>query len=259
MLILPRMMNSLGSPLLAGAQLGQLGRLDGYGVGTDGVPPALQRAIGVTLGLLLLSFTAGWMLWWAFPVSAGVTMVRNFGLAAGVLAFSLAFVASLKPQWSLWLAPLYAIASGLFVVGLASALDVRFPGIALQSAAITLAVFGVMLVLYAGRWLRATPRFRLAVYAATVGIALVYLLALLASVSGWPLVWLGEQGNGVVLWHAFVALTAALNLVLDFERIERLSRQSPPDYMIWYTALGLLVTLVWMYVSILRLLASLRR
>lgn len=83
----------------------------------DGVPPALHRAIGVTLGLLLLSCMAGRMLWWAFSGSDGVALVPNFGFAAGVMAFSLAFVASLKPQWSHWLAPLYAIASGIVELG----------------------------------------------------------------------------------------------------------------------------------------------
>ena len=112
-------------------------------------------------------------------------------------------------------APLYALTSGVFMAGLARALEVRFTGIALQSDAITLAVFGVMLVLYAGRWLCATPRFQLAVCAATARIALVYLLALLASLAGLPLAWLGEQSLGesaaVMKNGVLSAAVAALN------------------------------------------------
>lgn len=259
MLLPPRVLNSLGSPLLTGTHLGRQFGDGGHAVDSNGGSSTLIRLVGVTLGLLLLSCTAGLIFWWAFPASNNAAFLRNFGFASGVLAFSIAFVASLKPKWSPCLAPLYAIFSGLFMAGLATAVEARYPGVAFQSAVTTLVVFGVMLALYAGRWLRATPRFQLAVYVATAGIALVYMLALLASLLGVPLDWSGKQSLGVALWHGFVALTAALNLVLDFERIERLSQQQQPDYVFWYSALGLLVTLVWMYVSILRLLASVRR
>lgn len=247
-------MQSLGSPLLGAAGIARAAA-----VGCDGGVLRGWAVVLPVLGLLGLTLVAGLGLWIAFPVTDSGNLVRNFGFGAGVLAFSMAFVASLRPDWSPWLAPLYALASGVFMAGLARALELRFPGIALQSLLITLGVLAVMLGLYARRWLRATPRFRLAVYVATGVIATVYLLALLLSLAGWPLAWLGEASLGAALWHGFVAITAALNLVLDFERIEALGQRPQPGYMRWYVTLGLLVTMVWLYVSILRLLASLRR
>lgn len=253
LLVFPGLVNVMGSPLLAVAAGGWSRS------GHNGGVLTVRHVTRLTLGLLGLMALAGWGLWWAFPPANGVALPRNVGLGAGVLAFSLAFAAGLKPGWSWWLAPLYSLAGGVFMAGLARALDVRFPGVALQSVLVTLGVFAVMWALYVGRWLRATPRLRLAVYAATGGITLVYLLGLLLSLMGLPLAWLGEGGLGAVLWYGFVAVTAALNLVVDFERIERLQRQQvPADYAV-YVALGLVVTVVWMYVSILRMLASLRR
>ena len=253
MLVPARTMQLFGSPMLRGAVLAP----------ADGVVSrrvlAVPKVVVITAFLLGLSLLSGLSLWFLFPVDAGVNFVRNFGFAAGVFAFSMALVASLKPQWSSWIAPLYALAGGLFMAGLARALEVRFPGIAMQTLAISAGVFLVMLALYLTGLLRATPRFRLVVYVATAGIAVVYLLALLLSLVGLPLAWLGQGGLGAALWYGFVATVAALNLVLDYERIDSLRRSPQPDYVHWYVALGLMVTLVWLYISVLRLLASVRR
>ncbi|UOD51443.1 Bax inhibitor-1/YccA family protein [Orrella daihaiensis] len=218
---------------------------------------AVPKVIGATVWLLLLSCVSGYAIWFLFADDA--TLARNFGFGAGVVAFSFAFIASLKPQLSTWLAPLYAVAGGLFMGGLAFAFEARYPGIALQTVLATACVFVVMLALYLAGWLRATPRFRLAVYVATAGIALAYLVAIVLSLLGMPVGWLREGSWGAVLWFGFVSLTAALNLVLDFERIDNLRRQPQPDYINWYVAMGLMVTLVWLYISILRLIANLRR
>jgi uncharacterized YccA/Bax inhibitor family protein len=217
----------------------------------------VPKVIAATVVLLVLSALAGYGLWWLFPTDA--KLARNFGFGAGVLAFSFAFIASFKPQFSGWLAPLYAIAGGLFMGGLAFAFEQQYPGIALQTVLVTGCVFVSMLMLYSGGILRATPRFRLMVYVATAGIALAYLVAIVLSLLGMPLVWLQQGSWGAILWFGFVALTAALNLVLDFERIDKLRTQKQPDYIHWYVALGLMVTLVWLYISILRLILNLRR
>ena len=217
----------------------------------------VPKVIGATLWLLLLSALSGYSIWLMFADNP--TLARNFGFGAGVVAFSLAFIASFKPELSKWLAPLYAVAGGLFMGGLAYSFEATYPGIALQTVLVTACVFLVMLALYLAGWLRATPRFQLAVYVATAGIALAYLVAIVAGLLGFPIQWLKEGSWGAILWFGFVSLTAALNLVLDFERIDRLRAQPQPYYIQWYAALGLMVTLVWLYISILRLLANIRR
>jgi uncharacterized YccA/Bax inhibitor family protein len=248
MFITPRHTNAIGSPLLS-----HMAAPTGARTASLVVP----KVIGATLLLLVLSALAGFAIWLLFPDDA--QLARNFGFGAGVVAFSLAFIASFRPQFSSWLAPLYAVAGGLFMGGLAFAFEQQYPGIALQTVLVTACVFASMLMLYSGGWLRATPRFRLVVYVATAGIALTYLVAIVLSLLGMPMVWLQQGSWGAILWFGFVSITAALNLVLDFERIDNLRRQSQPDYIHWYVALGLMVTLVWLYISILRLIANVRR
>lgn len=248
MLIAPGHTRAIGSPLLI-----HVGAPGGARTASLVVP----KVIGATVLLLVLSVAAGLAIWWLFPDDP--SLACNFGFGAGVVAFSFAFIASFKPQFSPWPAPLYAIAGGLFMGGLAFAFEQRYPGIALQTVLVTACVFVSMLVLYSGGWLRATPRFRLVVYVATAGIALTYLAAIVLSLLGMQIVWLEEGSWGAILWFGFVSLTAALNLVLDFERIDNLRRQAQPDYIHWYVALGLMVTLVWLYISILRLIANVRR
>lgn len=251
--LLSRQLNAFGSPMLA------VSLASFSGVARSASLLAVRSVLMATLLLLGLAAVSGGVSWVLFADTVGARMARDVGLVAGVLSFSLAFVTRLQPQWSPLLAPAYSVSCGVFMAGLAYALEQRHPGIAVQAVLVSLTVFGVMLVLYAGRWLRATSRFRLVVYVATAAIVLVYLAALLLKLSGMPLTWLGNGGFGAVLWHGFVALTAALNLVLDFERIEHLARRTQPAWMTWYVGIGLMVTLVWLYVSILRLLASMRR
>jgi uncharacterized YccA/Bax inhibitor family protein len=241
-------MKAIGSPLLSQAAPVTAARTTQVNV---------PKVMAITALLLVLSAAFGAVVWLLFPQDP--RLARNFGFGAGVAAFSFAFIASFKPQWSTWLAPLYAIAGGLFMGGLALSFEARYPGIAIQTVLVTGCVFVAMLMLYTGGWLRATPRFRLVVYVATAGIALAYLVAILLGLLGMPINWLQEGSWGAILWFGFVSLTAALNLVLDFERIDNLRRQSQPDYIHWYVALGLMVTLVWLYISILRLIANLRR
>ena len=243
-----RPLNAIGSPMLAHVPAP---------VGARSSTLAVPKIISVTVLLVLLSAVAGYAVWFMF--AGEPRLARNFGFGAGVAAFSFAFIATFKPQLSVWLAPAYALAGGLFMGGLAYAFEARFPGIAIQTVLVTACVFAAMLMLYAGGWLRATPRFRLVVHVATAGIALAYLVAIVLSLLGMPIGWLKEGSWGAVLCFGFVSLTAALNLVLDFERIDKLRHQSQPDYIHWYVAMGYVVTLVWLYVSILRLIANLRR
>jgi uncharacterized YccA/Bax inhibitor family protein len=240
--------NAMGSPLLSHVAA----------VTSDRNTTVLvPKVIGLALILLMFSAVAGYGVWLLFPADA--VLARNFGFGAGLVAFGLAITASFKPQWSVWLAPLYALTGGVFMGGLSFTFEQQYPGIALQTVLVTGCVFVSMLLLYSGGILRATPRYRLMVYVATIGILLAYLVVIVLSFFGQSMAWLQEGSWVAILWFGFVALIAALNLVLDFERIDNLRRQQQPDYIHWYVALGLMVTIVWLYISILRLIANLRR
>jgi uncharacterized YccA/Bax inhibitor family protein len=218
----------------------------------------------VLLLMLGAALSAGFMAWAFAPGAGWLAMpagptARDLALGSGVLAFALAFAAGWRPAWAPRVALPYALASGVFMGGLAVTLEARHPGIALQSVVLAITVAALTLAAYTAGWVRATPRFQAAVYLATAGIALVYLAALVLQLAGVPLPWLGLSGTGAVAWHAFVALTAALNLVVDFSRVEAARNRPQPAHMRWALALGVMVTLVWMYVSVLRLLAAVRR
>lgn len=215
----------------------------------------LMLGAAVSAGFMFWAFAPGlgWMAESAGPAA------RDLALGSGVLAFALDFAAGWRPAWAPHVALPYALASGVFMGGLAVTLEARHPGIALQSVVLAITVAGLTLAAYAAGWVRATPRFQSAVYLAMAGIALVYLAALVLQLAGVSLPWLGLSGTGAAAWHAFVALTAALNLVVDFSRVEAARNRPQPRHTRWALALGVMVTLVWMYVSVLRLLAAVRR
>jgi uncharacterized YccA/Bax inhibitor family protein len=145
------------------------------------------------------------------------------------------------------------------VLGLVSMwFEARYPGIAIQAVALTFGVLGVMLVLYRTRVIKVTQRFRAGVIGATLAIFVVYLVALVLGLFGVQVAFLNDASPlGILISLAIVAV-AALNLVLDFDLIDRGARSGAPAYMEWYAAFGLLVTLVWLYLELLRLLGRLR-
>jgi uncharacterized YccA/Bax inhibitor family protein len=177
------------------------------------------------------------------------------GLIGGLL---LALVTVFVKRAAPYTAPLYAVCEGLALGGLSALFEARFPAIVVQAVALTFGVFLGMLFLYKSGVVQATRNFRLGVAAATFGIFLVYGLSLLLRVFGTTIPLIHESGPVGIAFSLFVVVVAALNLVLDFDFIERGAEAGAPKYMEWYAAFGLLVTLVWLYIEILRLLAKLR-
>lgn len=190
---------------------------------------------------------------------ASADVARNIGFGAGVLALSTAALTVFFRWYAPLTAPLYAVTSGVFMAGLALGLEVRFPGIALQSLLVTLVVFVTLWGLHGAGLIQVGRRLMILTYTATAAIALVYLLSFLFWLAGARLPLIHEAGIGGILWSGFIVVVASLNLLLDFERIARLEGQLQPRYMPWFVGLGLMVTLVWLYISVLRLLARLRR
>jgi uncharacterized YccA/Bax inhibitor family protein len=219
---------------------------------------AVNRCFAL-LGLLLLSAIWSWNHIFAAPflIDRGPQIpVWYFPILIG--GFVLALVIVFKKTTAPWLAPLYALAQGMLLGTLSALMETRYPGIALQAVVATSGVLLAMLAAYRSGLLRATEKFRMGVVAATGGIALMYVIDLVLRLFGMNVPFLHESGTLGIAVSGFIVVVAALNLVLDFDFIERASAQGLPRYMEWYAAFGLLVTLVWLYLEILRLIAKLR-
>lgn len=169
----------------------------------------------------------------------------------------LALIISFKPTAAPYLAPIYAITEGLFVGAISANYESLYYGITLQAALLTMCIFMGMLLAYKTGLIKASEGFKRGVIAATLGVALVYLLSFALRLFGVTVPYLHDStplGIGISI---VIVIIAALNFVLDFNFIEEGARQGAPKYMEWYGSFGLLVTLVWLYVEIVRLLAKL--
>ena len=175
--------------------------------------------------------------------------------------FIVALVTIFKKEWAPITVPIYAILEGL-ALGAFSKLfaDIFEPGIVPQAISLTLGILIALLFAYKTKIIKVTENFKLGLFAATAGIALVYLISFLMSVFGGTSLPIMSPANASMLsigFSLFVVIIASLNLVMDFDFIEKGVENSAPKYMEWYSAFGLLLTLIWLYVEILRLLAKL--
>lgn len=175
-------------------------------------------------------------------------------IATVILSFIIIFKQTTAP----FLAPVYAIGEGILLGTISALFEVRYPGVVIQAVLCTTGVFAALLVAYKTKLIPVTDNFRLGVVAATGGVALVYILDLLLRAFGVNVPFLHETGTLGLAISVVVVVIAALNLVLDFDFIEKGEEQRSPKYMEWYAAFGLLVTLVWLYLEILRLLGKAR-
>lgn len=220
----------------------------------------IQGTVNKSLLLLaLVMLTSGWT--WniyfrsATPDAAAV-MPWMWGGALG--GFVVALVTVFKQQWSPVTAPIYALCEGLFVGGLSCLAESQYPGIVIQAVGLTFGTCLVLLVAYTSGVVKATENFKLGVVAATGGIAVFYLVTIVLGLFGVRVPYVFENGLIGIGFSLFVVVIAALNLVLDFDFIENGARAGAPKYMEWYGAFGLMVTLIWLYIEILRLLIKLR-
>lgn len=210
-------------------------------------------------GILLLCVGATAMLVWNRGSQAeDATIVGPLVLGGAIGGFIFALVTIFKKEWSPVTAPVYALLEGLVLGGVSVLLDQRFPGIAIQAVGVTFGTLAVMLVAYRAGVVRATERFKLGVIAATGGIALLYLIEIVLGFFGVHFVTINGAGPIGIAFSVVVVIIAALNLVLDFDLIENGVRAGAPKYMEWYGAFALMLTLVWLYLEILRLLAKMR-
>jgi uncharacterized YccA/Bax inhibitor family protein len=219
----------------------------------------LQGTVNKT-GLLLLFvvITAAWT--WGLSHSEQPSAAVPWMLGGLIGGFIVALVTIFKKEWSPVTAPIYALLEGLVLGGISALFERSYPGVAIQAVGLTFGTLFVMLLAYKSGIIRATQGFKIGVIAATGGIAVFYLVEM---VLGFFFHIQVPAINGSGFWgiafSLFVVIIAALNLVLDFDLIETGVHLGAPKYMEWYGAFGLMVTLIWLYLEILRLLAKARR
>ncbi|MCB9196076.1 MAG: Bax inhibitor-1/YccA family protein [Flavobacteriales bacterium] len=174
------------------------------------------------------------------------------------VAIGLAFFAYYKPKYVMYIGSAYCAIEGIVVGGLSAFYSILYPGIIVQALVLTSAVLAAMLFLYKAKIITVTQKFRSIIIMATAGIAIFYFIALIMGMFGISIPLLHSNGPIGIGFSLVVTALAALNLLLDFDFIEKGTEKGLPKYMEWYGAFGLIVTLIWLYLEILRLLSKLR-
>lgn len=212
-------------------------------------------AILVAVGLVSGSLTWGFL---EQPYSDRPIWL-TVGLVASMLAaLVLAIVTSAKPRWSVATAPLYAAFEGWSVGAISTFFEAQYAGLVIQAAALTVGALVALLVVYLTRIIKPTENFKLMIASATGGLMLVYGITALLALFGIKVPYLFDTGLIGIGFSIFAVAVAAFNLVLHFDFIENGVARGAPKYMEWYAGFGLLVTLVWLYIELLNLLAKLR-
>lgn len=227
---------------------------------TAGNSSTERMTVGGTVGktavlFVLLMISAGWT-WWKF-FAAGPQAVEPFMLGGIFGGLILAFATVFKPNWAAITAPLYAILEGLFIGGISALFSMRYGPVVMQAVMLTMGVMAGMLILYSTGTIRVTPRLYKGVMAATFGVMLFYGATWILSFFhvATNFLFFGST-TAIVISLVFIGI-AAFNLVLDFDFISRAAREGAPQYLEWYGAFSLMVTLVWLYLEALRLMANL--
>ena len=215
-------------------------------------------ATGVLLVLLCAAGVFGWNLVKLDPITGQISNFPGWIFLPLLAGVGIAFLTAFKPHLAKFTAPVYALAEGLVVGAISHVYDAAYNGIVIQAIGATVAVFLVMLALYGLRIIKVNDRFRRIVIGATFGILILYGVSFLFSLFGHTPSFLYDSSAFGILLSVFIAGVAAFNLALDFDMIERGAKAGAPKQMEWYAAFGLLVTLVWLYLEILRLLGRLR-
>lgn len=187
-----------------------------------------------------------------------IRTVSVWMIGGGIGGFILALVTIFKKQWSPYTVPVYAVLEGLFLGALSAFVEARFlgQGLVIQAVALTFATLFSLLLAYKSGWIKVTENFRLGVVAATGGIAMVYLVSFVLGLFGVQVGFIHGNSLLSIGVSIVVVIIAALNLVLDFDFIEKSAEARTPKFMEWYAAFGLMVTLIWLYIEFLRLLSK---
>jgi len=235
-------------------------RRDSAAESTAAATMTINGTVHKTAFLLALALGAACFTWSKVFAAAEVdpTAAMPWALGGLLIGAISGFVICLRHAWAPTLAPVYALAEGLFLGGLSASLESQYPGIVIQAVGGTFGTLAGLLLAYQSGLIRATENLKLGIVAATGGICLIYLLSMIGGFFGVSVPFIHDAGPIGIGFSLFVVAVAALNLVLDFDFIEQAAERGAPKYLEWYGGFALMVTLVWLYVEILRLLAKMR-
>jgi len=224
----------------------------------DGNAMTLNGTVHKTALLLIGVIATAAITWRRTMLTEDSSSLIPYLMVGAIGGLVVGFVTVFKKEWSPITAPLYCVLQGLFLGSISAIFEQKFPGIVFQAVSLTFGTLASLLLAYQTGLIKATENFKLGVTAATGGIMMIYLINFVMSFFGSGIPYIHESGTFGILFSLFVVVIAALNLVLDFDFIENGVEQKAPKYMEWYAAFGLLVTLIWLYLEILRLLAKMR-
>jgi uncharacterized YccA/Bax inhibitor family protein len=229
---------------------------DGLSASAD--PMTLSGTINKTAMLLaILVIGAGWV-WNLYFVSGAIGDVVTYLWVGCLGGFVIALVTIFNKPISPYTSPLYALLEGFAIGGISALYEAKHPGIAIQAAGLTCGILACMLAAYRFKIVEVSERLMTGIVAATGGIAVLYLIDIVLMTLGHPISFIHDGGPWAIAFSLFVIVIAALNLLMDFDFIAKGVSQRSPKYMEWYSAFGLIVTLVWLYLEVLRLLSKRR-
>jgi uncharacterized YccA/Bax inhibitor family protein len=217
----------------------------------------IQGTVNKTF-LLLLMVVASASFTWKIFLTSGIAAVYPWMIGGAIGGLVFALVTAFVPRWAWITAPIYGLLEGLILGGLSAILETVFEGIVIQAVGLTFGTLFVMLTIYKSGIIKVTDKFRIGIIAATGSICLIYLATWVLGMFGVAIPYIHGNGWIGIGFSLVVLVIAALNLVLDFDFIERGQELGAPKYMEWYGAFGLIVTLVWLYIEFLRLLSKMR-
>ena len=222
----------------------------------EGEPMTISGAINKTLTLLALVIISAAYTWWL--LSSGYTDKASMLCIGGaIVGFILALIISFsRGKYAPVLAPVYALCEGFFVGGISAFFEAAYSGIVVQAVAGTFAAMLSMLLLYRAKVIQCTDKFRAVLFTATMSIGIIYLIQIIASLFGRGIPQIFTSIAIGIGFSVVVVLIAAFNLIVDFDFIERGAQNLFPKEYEWFGAFGLMVTLIWLYLEILRLLAK---
>jgi uncharacterized YccA/Bax inhibitor family protein len=228
--------------------------------GTQSESMTIRGTVNKTILMLMivvLGATYTWKIFFDAPDQVtGASKILGWMIGGAIGGFVVSLVTIFKKSWAAYTVPVYAILEGLFLGAISAFFNARFPGIVIQAVSLTFGTLFALLFAYKTGLIKATEKFKLGVIAATGGIAIFYFISFIISMFGvnMSIVW----GNGLfsIGLSVFIVIIAALNLVLDFDFIEKGAMTGAPKYMEWFGAFSLLVTLIWLYIEFLRLLSK---
>ncbi len=245
-----------GNPTLTEKMFDKSLELDASLQGSMTVRGAINK-FGFMMVMLIAGAAYNWHLYEELRQDTMQTLMY-VGIFGGLVT---AIAISFKPNWAPFLAPLYALLEGLFIGGISVIMNAAFaksyPGLVMQAVGLTFGVAISMFVLYNFRIIKATERFKSVIFTATLGIGIFYLLTMVLGFFGINISFMHDSSLLSIGISLFVVGIAALNLILDFDMIEQGAERGAPKFMEWYGAFGLMVTIVWLYIEMLRLLSKL--